>query len=99
MIKQYRSFVSTTLNEKAVEKEESLKGETVISDAVRYARHHDRFDVLQRARLQRRVKAAPLKEIEFSVVQNAVVVEIADLEDARQRRLRFWHESLGLGVK
>ena len=89
----------THYGEKAVEEEESLKGEAVVPDAVGDARQHDRLDVFQGARLQRRIEAAPLEEVELAVVEDAVVVQIADLEDARQRRLRFRRQQLGLGVE
>lgn len=75
--------MSPPLNEKAVEKEESLEGEAVFPDSVGDSGHDDGLHVLQRARLQRGVEAAALEEVELAVVENAVVVQIADLEYPR----------------
>ena len=91
--------MSTTLNEKAVEKEKSLKGEAVVPDTVRDPSQDHRLDILQRPRLQRSVEAPPLKEVEFAIVEDAIIVEIADFEDARQRRLGFRRQHLRLRVE
>lgn len=82
-----RGFITSTLNKQTMKVEEALQRNTVILDAVIEIFVQHRLDVIQNLRLERGIEAPALKIIKFNVIQEPIVVNITDLEDADQSSL------------